>query len=192
MAPTVIVAAASIREFFEEAVAAALDHRALAPAQATSTYLVDLLSDFTLVQELALDQALAVVMAEARLAPPGESVAAFKRVGDNSLYLAGYFGDSLRRAELDVGYYVGLGGEAYRAAAITLERIGTSSQLVVVFAELGEEFARFVEVLEDIRGAAPDLAVGDLYEEWLRTRSTGTARRLQASGLRVDRPPKKA
>jgi len=191
MPPTVILAASSVRDYFEEAVADALDHRALAPDHATSSYLVDLLSDFAYVQELALDQALAVVMAEARLAPLGESIARYKQVGDNSLYLAGYFGDSLRRAELDPTYYITLGGEAYRTAAFTLERMGSESQLVVVFGELGEEFAQFVAVLEDIRlGSAT--TIGELYEEWLRTGSEPIARRLQAFGVQVGKPGRKA
>jgi hypothetical protein len=208
MPPTVILAAASIREYFEEAVTAALDHRALLPDRATSSYLVDLLSEFAKVQEFALDRALAVVLAEARLLPPGESVTRLKQVGDNSLYLAGYFAGSLRRAELDPGYYISLGGEAYRTAAITLRRMGSGSQLVVVFAELGEEFSQFVEVLEDLRhyrgaseggeqapirsGSATEPSIGDLFEEWVRSRSDAAARQLRAAGVSLEKVGKKA
>jgi hypothetical protein len=192
MPPTVILAAPSIREYFEEVVAAALDHHALVPDRATSSYLVGLLSDFAQVQELALDQALAVVMAEARRAPPGESLARYKQVGDNSLYLAGYFGDSLRRAALDPHYYVTLGTEAYRTAAITLRQMGSESQLVVVFAELGAEFSLFVEVLEEIRGGSPaEASIGDLYEEWVRSGNDATARRLRAAGVMLGEAGKK-
>jgi hypothetical protein len=127
-------------------------------------------------------------MAEARQVPPGESVARFKQVGDHSLYIAGYFSESLRRSELDQGYYIRLGGEAYRTASVTLRRMGSGSQLVVVFAELGEEFPRFVDVLDEVRCQGSQLDdLGELYEQWLRTRSEAIARRLRAAGVLLGR-----
>jgi hypothetical protein len=68
----------------------------------------------------------------------------------------------------------------------------TGTRLVVVFTELGQEFSRFAEILSDVRsqGLAGDLDIGALYEEWLRTGSVATERRLHAAGVVVVRGPR--
>ena len=66
-----------------------------------------------------------------------------RRVGDASLFVAGFFSDSLKRRLVDVDYYATLGAHAYS----TLGRGG--DYLAPTFAELAEKFLRFIDVLSE-------------------------------------------
>lgn len=187
-----IMAASSIRDFFKEAVHAALKDQPYRPHEATASYLVDLLCNHTESSKVDLNQALALLMAKSQQALPSESVGALKKVGDQSLYVSGFFSDSLRRSRLDPDYYVVLGGTAYQRLSGVLGRHG-DTKLVLVYSELAHEFTRFVKVLSDIKNQSdlvPDAAELDqLYEEWLRTGSPQAERKLQAAGLVILRGP---
>jgi hypothetical protein len=190
MPQSVIVAAASVREYFQEVVQTALHQHTYRPSEAASSYLVDLLCDNAHSPDSCLNGALAPVMAEAQLDLPSQSVRKLKMVGDQSLYVAGFFSDSLRRSQLDPSYYVVLGGTAYRKLSGILRRLSTDTTLVVVYSELAHEFSRFVEVLNEVKEIAgittsDASSLGELYEEWLRTGSTGAAKKLRAAGIMV-------
>src|SRR5205085_11741055 len=98
--------AASVDEFFHEVVTDALDEVALTASEPASWYLVGLLGDFT--RQSPTDEPLGLKLAQASN-DPGERVRTLKQVGDTSLYVAGYFAESLTRSLVDVDYYVGLG-----------------------------------------------------------------------------------
>ena len=191
MPPSVIVAAASMRDYFQDAIATALKNQAMAPEEATALYLVDLLCDFAKAGDSDPEQPLALIMAKSQFALPAQSMPQLKHVGDQSLYVSGFFSDSLRRSHLDPAYYVVLGGAAYRRLSGILRRSRTETRLVIVYAELGHEFSRFVQVLSDVKNQAlqPGLEISDLYEEWLRTGSECTAQQLHAAGLLVLKKP---
>lgn len=187
---SVILAVASVREFFQEAVTAALQHLALHPNEATETYLVDLLCERAKAEAMDLHQALAVIMAESQFSLPAQSMLQLKQVGDQSLYVAGYFSDSLRRSQLDPSYYILLGTTAYRRLSRVLRRTRNKTHLIIVYSELGQEFTRFVQVLNDVKQqtAQPSPEIGELYEEWLRTGSETAAQQLQAAGIFLLKP----
>jgi hypothetical protein len=193
MPPSFIVATDSIREYFLEAVSSALKHQSLVPDEATSSYLVDLLCEFAIGAKIDLEQALAFILAESLISLPSQSIDQLKQVGDHSLYVSGFFSDSLRRSKIDLDYYLVLGATAYKRLSRTFRRLGGRNQLVIVYSELGQEFARFVEVLTDVRNqsahpiAAPNIA--ELYEEWLRTGDETASRKLQAAGVLTVRRP---
>ena len=114
MSPSVLVAVPSLREFFAHAVEVAMGHQAVDANEATACYLVDLLCDYTRARQDPFVEPLACVVAEATLSPPERSFEQLKQVGDHSLYIAGYCGDSLPRLQLDPDYFVEVGGTAYR------------------------------------------------------------------------------
>ena len=68
-----------------------------------------------------------------------------RQIGDVSLFISGFFSDSLHRKLVDVDYYVSIGGCAYNA----LSRVETDT-FSSVFAELGEKFVGFVDVLSEV------------------------------------------
>jgi hypothetical protein len=190
--PQSVVVAASLRDYFLEAVSIALAELALRPDRATESYLVDLLCANATNPDLGLRQALALMLVEAQRDLPGQSLQQLKQVGDQSLYVVGFFGDSLRRAQLDPAYYVLLGKAAYRRLSRVARRLEAHRHLVVVYAELGQQFGCFVEVLAEVReqsGPSPSGDIGELYERWLHTGRQATARRLVAAGVALHKKP---
>ena len=71
--------------------------------------------------------------------------ASLKQIGDLSLFIAGFFSESLNRKLVDVDYYASIGGRAYNA----LSRVETDT-FSPVFAELGSKFVGFVDVLSEV------------------------------------------
>jgi hypothetical protein len=172
---------ASVDGFFHEVVTDALEAVHLDTSTPTEWYLVNLLGDFT--RARIPDEPLALKLAGSREAEPGERVRTLKEVGDTSLYVAGFFAESLGRSLVDVDYYSGLGATAYAELA---GRLGGS--LTEVYRELAAKFPGFVEVLGEVRRRV-DFAGADvvrLYEAWLRTRDEWVERKLRGLGVLVD------
>ena len=61
------------------------------------------------------DEPLALKLAQALERSGSQQRATLKQVGDLSLFLSGFFADSLQRKLVDVDYYVSIGGYAYHA-----------------------------------------------------------------------------
>lgn len=174
--------AASVDEFFHEVVTDALSVVDLDASEPASWYLVGLLGDMTRVR--LTDEPLGPKLAQAPV-DAGERVKTLKQVGDQSLYVAGFFAESLSRSLVDVDYYVGIGQNAYSQLARSL---GGQKTLTDVYQELAEKFPQFVDVLTQVRKrvdfATPD--VTRLYEIWMRTRDEWIEKKLRALGVLVD------
>jgi hypothetical protein len=176
-----VTAHASVDEFFHEVVTDALHAVHLETSQPAEWYLVSLLGDFATAR--ISDEPLAIKLAGAREAEPGERVRQLKEIGDTSLYVSGFFTESLGRKLIDADYYIGLGARAYSELA---GRLGGS--LTEVYGELAAKFPRFVDVLTEVRRRC-DFIGGDivrLHEEWLRTRDEWVEKKLRAFGVLVD------
>jgi uncharacterized protein YidB (DUF937 family) len=181
-----VTLAASVDEFFHEVVTDALSAVDLDASEPAGWYLVGLLGEFTTAR--LTDEPLGLKLAAAGRTP-GERVRTLKEVGDTSLYIAGFFAESLTRSLVDVDYYVGLGQTAYAQLARSL---GTKKSIGEVYEELAAKFPQFVDVLAAVRkrvtiaelNATSD--IGRLYEIWLRTRDAWVEKKLKQAGLLVD------
>ena len=179
-----VIAHASVDEFFYEVLTDAMESVHLSATEPAGWYLVSLLGEFT--HARLPDEPLAMKLASAKLAEPGQRVRCLKEVGDTSLYVAGFFAESLSRKLVDADYYIGLGRGAYAELA---GRLGGS--LTEVYRELAEDFPGFVEVLAEVRRRV-DFAGCDvvkLYEQWLRTRDAWIEKKLRALGVLVEPTP---
>ncbi len=177
-----VTLASSVDEFFHEVVTDALSVVDLAASEPASWYLVGLLGDMT--RARLTDEPLGVKLAQPG-ADPGERVRTLKHVGDTSLYVAGFFAESLSRSLVDVDYYVGLGQSAYAQLARSMSR---GARISEVYEELADKFPQFVDVLAEVRKRT-DFASADitkLYEMWLRTRDEWIEKKLRAAGVLVD------
>lgn len=181
-----VTLAASVDEFFHEVVTDALSAVDLDASEPAGWYLVGLLGEFTTAR--LSDEPLGMKLATPADSP-GERVRTLKEVGDTSLYVAGFFAESLSRSLIDVDYYVGLGQTAYTQLARSL---GTRRAIGEVYEELAAKFPRFVDVLVQVRkrvtiaelNATSD--IGRLYDIWLRTRDEWVEKKLKQAGLLVD------
>ncbi|MSP62032.1 MAG: hypothetical protein EXR72_17210 [Myxococcales bacterium] len=171
----------SVSEFFHEAVSAAMRNQGVDGSEMTEFYLVNLLSDYA---KAPIDDApLAIRLNAAANALPEERARALREIGDQSLYVSGFFAESLQRSLVDVGYYINMGGTAYSQLA---RMNACGRQFGQVYSELAGKFGQFVEVLAEVsKGSAinTDRGVVQLYERWLRTGSDWAERKLRARGM---------
>ncbi len=168
-------------EYFKELVDGALTRQGIAAGELTAFYVVQLLTGF--MQRRIADDAEPLAMKLARALDSGgsEQRASLKEIGDVSLFISGFFADSLRRKLVDVDYYVSIGGCAYNV----LRRHETDT-FSPVFAELADNFVSFVDVLSEVSersacGSNMDLL--RLYERWLKTGSARSGRLLVERGV---------
>jgi len=171
-------------EYFRELVESALQHQHLAARDLTSFYLVNLLTGFMHVDRGDAaddDEPLGVRFAKALQDAGIRQRDGLRQVGDLSLFISGFFADSLNRSLVDIDYYIQLGGSAYGSLA----RQGHVT-FGEVFNELSEKFPAFVDVLGEVseRSAlASNSDVLRLYEKWLRTKSRRRGDLLAAKGI---------
>jgi len=171
---------ASVESFFHGVVTEALATQGLEVSESTEFYLVGLLGEFA--HARIPDEPLSLKLAGS-VGDISERVKNLKQVGDTSLYVTGFFAESLGRKIVGPDYYMDLGQAAYRE----LSRRLSSSSVAEVYDELSARFPAFVDVLAEVRRNVDFVGqdVVKLYEEWLRTRSDWIERRLTRLGVMV-------
>lgn len=191
--PARVVAVANLQEFFRDTLHGALERQHLEVEDQTEHYVVNLLTLFARSEALfestpqgprlkplitTLTEAL-----EARSA--GDRNRSLKRLGDVSLFVAGFFAHGFARKLVDIDYHVAMGGRAYQALAEGLGR-SSSRALAQVFAELAEKFQPLVDALNDVSETSyhhTDRDVLRLYEIWLKTGSRRSYQILRRLGV---------
>lgn len=184
---------ASLQEFFKDSVAEAMAKQGVAADDHTAYYVVNLLTLFARYETLYEQgkpgpglQPVALLLAEAADSPTRETRnALLRRVGDTSLFVAGFLGDGFARKLVDIDYYIDMGGAAYGRLSDDVRGTREGRAFGGVFAELAAKFRDFVDVLAEIRdsGTAAAVDVLRLYEVWLKTGSRRAARLLREHGL---------
>src|SRR5436190_12217563 len=148
-----ILSAQSIRDFFRDLLARAIENQRARLQPFTELYLVNLLHEFLASEALYVQgddgtrqqKPLAFLLKEALEEAGPARVRMLRRLGDTSLFISGFFPDSLaRRSSLvDVDYYIAMGGRAYDAVARrSLER--------TLWAELSDKFRLLVDLLNEV------------------------------------------
>jgi len=171
-------------EYFKELLETAMEHQHVAVRDVTSFYLVNLLTGFVHFDRssrTASDEPLGIRLARALQFGGTRQRDGLREVGDLSLFISGFFSDSLSRTLVDVDYYIQLGECAYGSLA----RRGDAA-LGDVFDELAGKFSRCVDVLGEVseRSAlASNADVLRLYEKWMRTRSRRSGDLLVERGI---------
>ncbi|HTU59270.1 MAG TPA: hypothetical protein VMF89_12565 [Polyangiales bacterium] len=129
---------------------------------------------------------LAVMFADALEAgSTGDRHRGLQRLGDVSLFIAGFFAHSFARKLVDVDYHIAMGGRAYGTLAEALAR-GRSRVLAQVFAELAAKFQPLVDALNDVSETSyrhTDADILRLYEMWLKTGSRRSYQILRRLGV---------
>jgi len=168
-------------EYFKDLVDRALTHQGVATQELTSYYVVQLLAGFLQQPENLDDGPLSVRLAQALESGGMRQRASLKQIGDLSLFIAGFFSESLNRKMVDVDYYATIGGRAYHA----LSRVETDT-FSPVFAELGSKFVDFVDVLSEVSertSCATNVDLLRLYEKWIKTGSRRSGQLLVERGV---------
>lgn len=179
-------------EYFQGAVSGAVASLRVQVSEHAQHYLVQLLGRFISMDNFypttgegkpadTLTQQLAIALDEEKAA---ERAMRLRQLGDFSLYVAGFFSDSLNRKLVDVDYYIGMGGAAYENAA-RLEEKKTRAEVLL---ELSRKFPKFVEILGTISeetGFNPQNHQDLLraYDLWVKTGEKKFESRLVKAGI---------
>ena len=178
--------AETLESFFWGKLGEVLKERSVEVQPATEHYLVRLLS--TRATQPVDDTPLALKLLAAREAHAAERRRQLREVGDTSLFVSGFWGESFSRRLVDVDYYIGLGGTAYGELARGTDTWGKDPH-GSVYGELADKFARFVGVLAALSQyfmpASTPQDVLKLYEKYRATGSQWAQSRLAALGVLV-------
>jgi hypothetical protein len=208
-----VVPVTNLREFFHDALRGALERQRTSVEDQTEHYVVNLLTLFARSDALyeqapagpgarAAGEAgrragqgtdrgkrlkpLVVMLTEALEAPSArDRYRALQRLGDVSLFVAGFFAQSFARKLIDIDYHIAMGGRAYGTLADSLAH-GRGRVLGQVFAELAEKFQPMVDALNEVSEGSyghSDRDILRLYEIWLKTGSPRSFRILKRLGV---------
>jgi hypothetical protein len=188
-----VLPVSNLQEFFKDALHTALERQHLAVEDQTEHYVVNMLTLFSRSEALyektpdgTRIKPLVVMLSEALEArSAGDRNRGLQRLGDVSLFVAGFFAQSFARKLIDIDYHIAMGGRAYSALADSLHR-GRGHVLGQVFAELAEKFQPMVDALNDVSETSykhSDKDVLRLYELWVKTGSRRSYEILRKLGV---------
>jgi hypothetical protein len=177
-----LVAVSSLREFFRDAFHEASEHQHLDIDEQAEQYVVNLLTMFSRADALYEKtpeglriKPLAHMLAEALQAPSTTArQRALQRLGDVSLFIAGFFARSFARKLIDIDYHIAMGGNAYSSLADTMQRSASSRSIAGIYAQLAQKFQRLVDALNEVSEMSychTDADILRLYEIWMKTGS---------------------
>jgi hypothetical protein len=177
-----VLAVTNLREFFHDSVQTALRKQRVAVDDHTEHYVVNVLTMFARSEELyectpdgMRLKPLAHMLAEASEATSTQQRdEALRRLGDVSLFVAGFFAQSFARKLIDIDYHIAMGGRAYGTLAENLRGTLRGQAFAAIFLELAQKFQRLVDVLNEVAEMAhthSDKDILRLYEIWMKTGS---------------------
>lgn len=188
---TSVISTEAPAEMFKELVESALDHQGIQNSEESTAYLVNLLDSFVRYDArfsavgTSPDRPLSEVLLLASQSGSKRSLAGLRFVGDLALLLVGFFADGLRRDMAGANCYVQLGGSAYGVLARSIPAPGAAG----LFNELATKFVRFADVLSEVSETCSLTEASDLlrlYERWMQTRSSRSAKQLRDQGILVE------
>jgi len=189
-----LVAVSSLREFFRDAFHAASEHQHLEIDEQAEQYVVNLLTMFSRADALyertpegLRIRPLAHMLADALEAPNAAArQRGLQRLGDVSLFVAGFFARSFARKLIDIDYHIAMGGNAYSSLADTMQRSSSGRCVAAIYSQLAQKFQRLVDALNEISETSyqhSDADILRLYEIWMKTGSPRAHGLLRGLGV---------
>lgn len=197
-----VIERTSPRAVFAQLVAGALGETDVCPTPMAVDYLVQLLTDRVRLSgepseageptESSLPEGtLAAALVAARVADTPLRVKRLRNLGDRTLFVAGFFGDSLARRQGDIDYYTDVGCYAYSDLASLLVRRLDERSRPRLYEELADRFRDFIAVLAEVSDSTMgrrSANILQLYDRYLQTGDPQDRARLLRHGCVV--PPR--
>ncbi|MBI3814962.1 MAG: hypothetical protein HY279_10940 [Nitrospinae bacterium] len=177
-------------EYFKELVERAMGHQEIHTDETVAFYIVNLLSEYVKTDvsfpEGSNDEPLIMLLNHALRSDYSERIKRFKQVGDFSLFISGFFSDSLKRKLIDIDYYIAIGSIAYNNLSGMMKEQRNGELFYSLFHELTEKFKDFTDVIAEVSDMSSVGTNSDLlriYERWVRTGSSRDAFMLRDKGV---------
>lgn len=198
--PARIVAAHSAHEFFRDLLLKAVQNQRQSVQPETEAYLVNLLAGFLESEALfSKDEAgrvearpLAFLLKDALEQDGAQRLALLRKLGDTSLFVSGFFSESLSSGPVGADYYTAMGERAYDALGGAVARhsrnVGDLAGKKSVFEELAARFKQVANVLEEVSertASSTNAGLLRLYDKFLRTGSMRLSVLLRGQGMLV-------
>lgn len=173
-------------DFFRSQMKKILMQRKLELNESTEFYIVNLLTDLTRLDTETTDfeTPLAMIYSEACSAQNMfQRYKHLKKLGDHSLYISGFFGDSIAQKIVDLDYYMEMGRVAYQ----TLSSLSSKNEFVQVYNEMAIKFQYLVDLLNEMSeefACTSDEDLLKIYDRWRATKSERLLKRLLKEGFK--------
>ncbi len=192
-----VILSNDLGEFFRKEVTDARDSLGIELTELAEYYVVNLLCDYSSgARAPGLgDDPLALQYKRALEATPAQRFQLLKSLGDESLYVAGFFAESIERSLVDVGYYISMGGHAYGSLSDMMGAQRHGATFAELYEQLATRFPELVDLLNEVSDRTRSNAEDNhdllrIYERWLKTGNARLQRALHERGLFVrDRLP---
>ncbi len=189
-----VVRVQNLRDYFRESIDAVIEKQKVDVDPHAAHYVVNLMTLFSRSEDLYEDHGeayglkpLALMLVDAVEAASAEQrTLSLQRIGDVSLFIAGFFADSLAHRLVDLDYYIHMGGNAYGSLSDEIRGTWRGRALAHVYRELARKFQVLVDVLNEVRdgaGQSSDIDLLRTYEVWLKTGSRRAAALLRQNGV---------
>jgi len=188
-----VVTVHSLREYFRESLRETLARQHVEVCGETEQYVVNMLTLFAR-SEALFEQTpegprikpLVVMLGEALEAGSArERCAGLQRLGDVSLFVAGFMAQGFARKLVDIDYHIAMGGRAHVTLSDAVRQSGRPA-CGPVFGELAAKFQLLVDALNEVSESGyqhSDRDILRLYELWIKTGSRRAERLLAKLGV---------
>lgn len=184
----------SSKDYFGQVLEDAFTARKIKAESKVKGYLIEVLEFYldakNLFEKESIDETgkrkpntLAELYLTAANAEARQKIELLKKLGDKSLYISGFFGDSLQRKIVDIDYYVNMGGAAYGTLSKAVDK---QDPLRSVFETISKRFVDYVEALTYISQnsmISNNQSLLRLYDRYLQTGSTLAKEKLIEMGI---------
>ncbi|MEE2959306.1 MAG: hypothetical protein VYA34_01070 [Myxococcota bacterium] len=187
--PKPLILSGDLESFFKEEVSDASSKIGVSIPETIEYYLVNLLCEYSSrqVEPLHSDEPLAFMYKRALEATTLEQMSLLKDLGDQSLYLAGFFEEYVCNSLVDTEYYIAMGGQAYSSLRTVVKTKRSGSKVGYLYGELARTFGDLVGILnyvsDTLRRSTGDEGLLKLYARWMDTGCPKLHKELLEQGL---------
>ena len=185
----------SCREYFTEVINEGMEKTKFYPSQMARFYLIEIMEQFLSAENLFKKKekkseneetlstgTLAEMLLIATNQKQGVRINLLKKLGDTSLYISGFLGDSLKYKIIDVDYYADIGCIAYQRLSKTIN----DNSFQELYMEFATEFIKFMDLLTFFSHKSKLQNNTDLlrlYDKYIKTGSRLAKEILETKGL---------
>ena len=188
-------AVVSCREYFTEVIDEGMQKTKFYPSQMARFYLIEVMEQFLSADNLFEKKkensenkenlstgTLAEMLLIATNQKQGIRISLLKKLGDTSLYISGFLGDSLKYKIIDIDYYADIGCVAYQR----LSKVINDNSFQELYMEFATEFIKFMDLLTFVSHKSKLQSNTDLlrlYDKYIKTGSSLAKELLETKGL---------